>query len=189
MADKTKHDVHLALVHYPVYNKNGEAVASSGTTLDIHDISRTARTFAVNSFYVVTPLKMQRQLVERLIEHWMTGYGAEYNPTRKEALLLTRVANNLKDTIRDLTERCGQRPLTVATGASRFPKSIEFRRLREEIRRGRSILLLFGTGWGLEKSILKEADYILAPIDGIGDYNHLPVRAAIAIILDRLLSR
>ena len=189
MADKTKNDVHLALVHYPVYNKNGETITSSVTTLDVHDISRVARTFAVNSFYVVTPLQTQRQLVERLIEHWMTGYGAEYNPTRKEALLATRVTHNLKKTVSDLTKRCGQKPLTVATGAKQFSNSIEFRRLREEIRSETPILLLFGTGWGLEKSILNEADYVLDPIGGIGEYNHLPVRAAIAIVLDRLLAR
>ncbi|SVE60327.1 uncharacterized protein METZ01_LOCUS513181, partial [marine metagenome] len=40
MADKTKNDVHLALVHYPVYNKNGETITSSVTTLDVHDILR-----------------------------------------------------------------------------------------------------------------------------------------------------
>ena len=189
MADKIKSDVHLALIHYPVYNKVGEAVTSSVTTLDVHDIPRAAKTFAVNSFYVVTPLKTQRELVERLIGHWMTGYGAAYNPTRKEALLSTRVTNNLRETVRDLTEQRGQKPVTVATGARRFPKSIEFCRLREEIESGKPILLLFGTGWGLEKSILKEVDYVLDPIDGIGEYNHLPVRAAIAIILDRLLAQ
>ncbi|KMP11069.1 hypothetical protein UZ36_05755 [Candidatus Nitromaritima sp. SCGC AAA799-C22] len=184
-----KSDIHLALIHYPVYNKVGEVVTSSVTTLDVHDISRAATTYALNSFYVVTPLKTQRQLVERLIEHWMTGYGAEYNPTRKEALLATRVTNNLKETVRDITERCGQTPVTVATGAKQFPQSVDFPRMRQEIERGGPILLMFGTGWGLEKSILKEADYVLNPIDGIGGYNHLPVRAAIAIILDRLLSR
>ncbi len=115
MADNKKNDIHLALIHYPVFNKIGEIVTSSVTTLDVHDISRAARTYAVNSFYVVTPLKTQRQLVERLIEHWMTGYGAEYNPTRKEALLATRVTNNIKETVRDLTERCGRKPVTVAT--------------------------------------------------------------------------
>ena len=187
--DKIKDDVHLALIHYPVYNKIGETVTSSVTTLDVHDISRVARTFAVNSFYVVTPLKTQHQLVERLVKHWMTGYGAEYNPTRKEALLSTRVANSLKETIRNLKERHGREPVTVATGARRFKKSIEFHRLREEIKTGKPILLLFGTGWGLEKSIFEEADYVLEPIDGGGEYNHLPVRAAVAIILDRLLAR
>jgi hypothetical protein len=189
LADIINNEIHLALIHYPVYNKVGEVVTSSVTTLDIHDISRVARTYVVNSFCVVTPLKTQRQLVERLIEHWMTGYGAEYNPTRKEALLVTKVMNNLAETVQDLTERYGKKPVTVATGASKFSGSVSFKSLRNEIQKGEPILLLFGTGWGLEKSILKEADYVLDPIEGIEEYNHLPVRAAIAIILDRLIAR
>ena len=147
-----------------------------------------ARTYAVSSFFVVTPLKTQRQLVERLIEHWMTGYGAEYNPTRKEALLITRVMNNLTEMVRDLTEQYEKKPVIVATSAKKFPESVGFQYLRKEIKRGEPILLLFGTGWGLEKSILTEADYVLDPIEGVGEYNHLPVRAAIAIILDRLVA-
>ena len=119
----------------------------------------------------------------------MTGYGAEYNPTRKEALLVTRVMNSLTETVLDLTEKYGKRPTIVATCAKKFPTSVSFQDLREEIRRGGPILLVFGTGWGLEKSILNEADYILDPVEGVGEYNHLPVRAAIAIILDRLIAR
>jgi len=188
LADTIKREIHLALIHYPVYNKVGEVVTSSVTTLDIHDISRVARTYAVSSFFVVTPLKTQRQLVERLIEHWMTGYGAEYNPTRKEALLITRVMNNLTEMVRDLTEQHEKKPVIVATSAKKFPESVDFQYLRKEIKRGEPILLLFGTGWGLEKSILMEADYVLDPIEGVGEYNHLPVRAAIAIILDRLVA-
>ena len=111
---------------------------------------------------MVTPLKTQRQLVERLIEHWMTGYGAEYNPTRKEALLVTKVMSNLTETIRDLTESvCGKKPVTVATGANKFPGSVSFQCLQGEMKKGEPILLLFGTGWGLEKNIIKEADYVL----------------------------
>ncbi|MCP4687771.1 MAG: RNA methyltransferase, partial [Desulfobacterales bacterium] len=33
-------NLHLALLHYPVVNKNGEPVASAVTNLDLHDISR-----------------------------------------------------------------------------------------------------------------------------------------------------
>ena len=189
MADIIKSEIHLALIHYPVYNKVGEVVTSSVTTLDIHDISRVAKTYAVNSFCVVTPLKTQRQLVERLIEHWMTGYGAEYNPTRKEALLVTKVMNNLAEMDRDLMERYGKKPVIVATSAKKFPESVGFQYLRKEIKKEEPILLLFGTGWGLEKNIIKEADYVLDPVEGVGEYNHLPVRAAIAIILDRLIAR
>ncbi|MBT5793607.1 MAG: RNA methyltransferase, partial [Deltaproteobacteria bacterium] len=77
----------------------------------------------------------------------------------------------------------------VATGASKFSESVSFQYLQSEMKKGDPILLLFGTGWGLEKNIIKEADYVLDPIDGVGEYNHLPVRAAIAIILDRLIVR
>jgi hypothetical protein len=46
---------------------------------------------------------------------------------------------------------------------------------------------LFGTGWGLTEELFDRADFILEPIKGSGDYNHLSVRTAAAIILDRLL--
>jgi len=48
-------------------------------------------------------------------------------------------------------------------------------------------LILLGTGWGLTDEILARSDYILEPIEGDSDYNHLSVRSAAAIILDRLL--
>ena len=50
-------------------------------------------------------------------------------------------------------------------------------------------LIVFGTGWGLETGFLeRESDYLLEPIPGRGDYNHLSVRSAAGMILDRLLS-
>ena len=47
-------------------------------------------------------------------------------------------------------------------------------------------LLLFGTGWGLTDEVMAMSDYILEPIRANSKYNHLSVRAAVAIILDRL---
>ena len=47
-------------------------------------------------------------------------------------------------------------------------------------------LLLFGTGWGLTDEVMSMSDYILEPIRANSKYNHLSVRAAVAIILDRL---
>lgn len=35
--------------------------------------------------------------------------------------------------------------------------------------------------------MMKQFDYIVEPIYGAGSYNHLCVRSAVAIILDRLL--
>ena len=110
MTEVSKTNIHLALVHFPVYNKIGEVVVSSVTTLDVHDISRVCRTYGVGTFYVVTPLKTQQELVERLVGHWLNGHGAEYNPTRKEALLKTVVKNNLDDAVKDIPSNAERSP-------------------------------------------------------------------------------
>ena len=187
MIEVSKTNIHLALVHFPVYNKIGEVVVSSVTTLDVHDISRVCRTYGVGTFYVVTPLKTQHELVERLVGHWLKGHGAEYNPTRKEALLKTVVKNNLDDAVKDITEQCGKKPRIVVTGAKEAPKSIGYEALKDELKQGDPTLLVFGTGWGLEKNLVQSADHALLPIEGVNGFNHLPVRGAISIIRDRLL--
>jgi hypothetical protein len=50
------------------------------------------------------------------------------------------------------------------------------------------VLLLFGTGWGLSREVVAGADVRIEPIRAGADtgYNHLSVRAACAITLDRL---
>ena len=189
MTESVHTNIDIALVHFPVYNKSGDIVTSSVTTLDVHDISRICRTYAVNTFYVVTPLETQQRLVKRMMEHWLEGYGSEYNPSRKEALLTTRVVNVLDDAVADIAQRRGKQPKTVIPDAKRFPKSRSYREVREALNEDHPHLVVFGTGWGLEKGIVERADIVLAPIDGLSGYNHLPVRAAIAIILDRLLGR
>jgi len=187
LTEVSKPNIHLALVHFPVYNKSREVVVSSVTTLDVHDISRVCRTYGVGTFYVVTPLKTQQELVERLVGHWLKGHGAEYNPTRKEALLKTVVKNNLDAAVKEITEQGGKKPRIVVTGAKEAPNSIGYTSLKNELERGDPTLLVFGTGWGLEKNLVQNADHALLPIEGSNGFNHLPVRGAIAIILDRLL--
>ena len=189
MTESVHTNIDIALVHFPVYNKSGDIVTSSVTTLDVHDISRICRTYAVNTFYVVTPLETQQKLVSRMMEHWLEGYGSEYNPTRKEALLNTRVVNVLDEAVAEITQRQGKKPKTVIPDAKRFPQSRSYQEVRTALNEDHPHLLVFGTGWGLEKGIVERADLILAPIEGLSGYNHLPVRAAIAIILDRLLGR
>ncbi len=175
-------------MHFPVYNKSGDIVTSSVTTLDVHDISRICCTYAVDAFYVVTPLKTQQDLVQRMMDHWLSGYGAEYNPTRKAALLHTRVVNILDEVIQEVFEKDGKKPLVVIPDAKSFPKSQTYSQIKKEISKDHPILIVFGTGWGLERGLVERADYVLAPIEGLNGYNHLPVRAAVAIILDRLFS-
>ena len=141
----------------------------------------------MGTFYVITPLKTQQELVERLIGHWLTGHGAEYNPTRKEALLKTVVNNSLDEAVKEITEDTGTKPRVIVTGAKQAPQSIGYEALKKELKQGKPHLLVFGTGWGLEKNLVKNADHSLLPIEGVNGFNHLPVRGAISIILDRLL--
>ena len=79
-------NIQVALLHYPVYNRQRQIIVSSVTNLDIHDIARAALTYGVNRFYMVTPLEDQLQLVQRLLAHWRQGYGAKRHPERKKAL-------------------------------------------------------------------------------------------------------
>jgi hypothetical protein len=181
--------VYCALVHYPVYNKNKEVIATSITTSSIHDISRTAKTYGLKSFFFVTPIARQQSLINTIIQHWKSGYGATYNPTRGLALDTIRVCSSLTDCISGIEKDEGARPSIVVTCASPKNKEItRFLKLREEMGPGNiPWLILFGTGWGLTEEILQMADRALEPIRGPSNYNHLSVRAAVAITLDRLL--
>lgn len=176
----------IALVHYPVTNKNGEVIASAVTNLDLHDMARSARTYGVSAFYVVTPLEDQKTLAAKLVEHWLTGGGARYNPKRREALQLVHIRDNLQQVIADIERTRGQRPQTIVTCARPQAGSVTYGALRQTLGNGVPGLLLFGTAWGLTPDCMAAADIILDPVQGAGAYNHLSVRAATAIILDRL---
>ena len=50
------------------------------------------------------------------------------------------------------------------------------------------VLLIFGTGHGLAEEVLGKAEGVLRPIRFLDDYNHLSVRSAVAITVDRLIA-
>jgi len=180
-------DLFLALLHHPVLDKNGQIVTTAVTNMDIHDIARSAATYGVRRFFVVTPVPALRALSEKIIEHWETGYGSTYNLTRKEALALVAVEIDLDGVLVAIERESGQPPVIVATSARAHPAAVPFAELRERLMRATAPhLLLFGTGWGLSPELLARADLRLEPVSGPTPYNHLSVRSAAAIILDRL---
>ncbi|MBW1901687.1 MAG: RNA methyltransferase [Deltaproteobacteria bacterium] len=179
--------LYIGLIHFPVYNKNYQKIASAITTFDLHDIARLARTYDVRKFFVITPLDDQRALVERVQRHWTEGYGAGYNRHRKEAIELIAVKPSLERATDSIADLEGEAPLLIATDASRQKgRSASYERVKDIIQNGKTVFLLFGTAWGLDKTILDRADYVLDPIMGRAGYQHLSVRTAAAIILDRL---
>ncbi len=181
--------VSIGLIHHPVLNKKGLVIGSAVTNLDLHDIARAARTYGVDRYYITTPYEDQRQLAGEMVAHWQTGHGAQYNPARKQALAIVRLADSLEAAIGELAHRYGQQPMVVTTSARDEGSSITYDRLRSRIDDGTPVLLLFGTAHGLAPEVLETADGRLPPIAGGSDYNHLSVRSAVAIVLDRLLGR
>jgi hypothetical protein len=180
-------DLYVVLIHAPVYNKNRDIVATSITNLDIHDIARCSATYGVKGYYLVHPAEAQRDLARRIMGFWQEGFGAEYNPDRQEAFSLVRLAATLPEVLADIERDQGLRPLCVATDARRQPNSISYKAMRQRLENNNNpFLLLFGTGWGILQEDVEKADLILDPVCGPGEYNHLSVRSAAAIILDRL---
>jgi hypothetical protein len=177
----------IALLHHPVYNKRREVVTTALTNLDLHDIARASRTFGLDRFYIVTPSVDQRTLALRIAGHWQEGWGAAYNPDRKEALGIVRVCATLEHAMAEFQSGFSKPVQTVITGAAQRPDSIDCPALRLRLDETDSpYLLLLGTGWGLTDECFKTADLLLEPIAGSGTYNHLSVRSAAAIMLDRL---
>ena len=180
-------NLYVVLTHYPVVNKSGDIITSAVTNLDLHDISRAAKTYGVKSFYVATPLKDQQVLAKRIIGHWTDGAGATLNPARRRALETIKVIDSIAAVVEDIAGIEKKYPKTVATSARKYPSSISYQKLRTILDGGMPHLLIFGTAWGLTDQFMAQADYVLEPIGGDSGYNHLSVRSAAAIILDRLV--
>ena len=177
----------LALIHFPVVNRKNEVIGSAVTNLDLHDIARAAKTFGVRTYWVVTPDKQQQELAATIVGHWTEGYGGSVHPDRAAALSLVRTCSDLDEVLSAMTRRDGRKPIIVATSAARHAKAIECEELQQLLGRNVSVLLLFGTAWGLAPEIMERVDATLPPINGPGEFNHLSVRSAASIILDRLL--
>ncbi len=183
-------NVFIALVHYPVLDRNGKIIVTSFTTMDLHDIARPATAYEINTYYIAQPVDGQRVVIEKQIEFWLSEEGKRTNPTRNQIVKKVKLYYTLDEVIEDITERRGKRPLTVGTDARTYPNTVSYSFLREEIeKREKDFLIIFGTGYGIPPDLMNTFDYILEPIYGAGEWNHLSVRNASAIILDRLLSR
>lgn len=172
----------VALLHYPCMDKNGEQVTTAITNLDLHDLARVCLTYGIDKLYIVHPYQVQRDFAEKIMDHWRTGYGGVYNPLRKKAFEVVRLLESIDEVKAD------GNPLIVATSAKTGNKTISWATLKDMIGKD-DVCLTFGTGWGLAESFIEKADAIVEPIDSGTGYNHLSVRSAVSIAIDRLLGR
>lgn len=178
-------NLYLALMHSPVLNKEGKQGTTSLTNLDIHDIARVCETFGLGGYSICTPLKDQQKLADRLISHWTTGAGGKGNPDRAAALSGIRVCANLEEAVSAIETQCGVTPCIIATSAQGAGNTT-FGRVRAKIEQG-PVLIVLGTGYGLSQEILSRADATLRPIRYLSTFNHLSVRSAASMMVDRII--
>jgi len=183
----------VALVHYPCVDKHGGIYTTSITNLDVHDIARSATTYGVNAFYVVTPVSAQRSMAEAIAAYWEAEAGKRRNPDRTTAMRIVHIVASIEDAVANETSILGTKPIVVVTSAKpQGTTTCAAFRARLDDGSVPGALVLFGTGHGLASSVVDGADVVLEPLYGRPDkndgYNHLSVRSAAAIFLDRLLA-
>jgi hypothetical protein len=166
-------------------------ITSAITNVDVHDVARSARTYGLRGYFVVSPIAAQRLLVERILDHWRVGAGARRVPERSDALARCRPIDSVEAALAVIEQECGLAPEIAVTEArpEHATRAITFAAMRERLRASsRPTLILFGTAHGLHPELLARADVVIEPIEGASDYNHLSVRAAAAITFDRLFA-
>jgi len=183
--------VALGLVHHPIVDREKRVVATNITNFDIHDIARACTVYGIEKYYLIHPIPEQLMFVDRVLDHWRTGKGAKFNPSRKRALENVRPVPNLDAALVDWGQL---RKDVKIVGTHARPvggaRAYALSELRESLHApGAATLLLFGTGWGMTDEFMQGMDGVLEPIKGAPpqDFRHLSVRSAVSIYLDRLL--
>ncbi|MBA3392029.1 MAG: tRNA (guanosine(37)-N1)-methyltransferase TrmD [Deltaproteobacteria bacterium] len=182
---------HLALVHHPCVDRTGKVITTALTNFDVHDLARSSMAYGLAGYHVVTPVTSQRDKAAHIASLWMEDASGEH---RAQALRLVRAADSVETVIANLTAEHGSAPVVVGTSARADAFSGAIRRTAPELvaearENPAPLLILLGTGWGLAEHLIPSVTRVLAPIEGAAGWNHLSVRSAGAVILDRLFGR
>lgn len=178
---------YVVLMHDQVVVEEGKVGTSSITSLDIHDIARSCRTYGIKKYSLVTPLIDQKKIAETILDFWH-GAGIAYNHNRAEAVDLVAIAQSLDEVIASIEVQEGKKPLLIATSArdqAYLSRTITYYDQAKVWGHDRPVLFIFGTAKGLCDELIARCDYLLLPVEGFTEFNHLSVRSAVAVILDR----
>jgi len=182
---------HLALVHHPVVDRVGTVITTALTNFDIHDLARSSMMYGLAALHLVTPVTSQRDKADHIARLWM---GDDQGEHRARALELVRTADSIETVIAALTAEHGRAPVVVATSAKatsfpELPRRHPTDLVAEASQDPSPLLVLLGSGWGLADHLIPSVSRVLTPIHGASDWNHLSVRSAGAVLLDRLFGR
>lgn len=182
---------YVALMHTGIALKDGRVGTTSVTSIDVHDIARSAITYGLKEYFIVTPLLDQQKIVNTILHFWQeTDAGISYNKNRYQAVKQVSVKQDLADVIFAIEKQQGMRPIILGTSA-RFEhgssKMISYHDQQKIWSQGRPVLILLGTGHGMGQELIDQCDYFLPPLYGFSAFNHLSVRSAAAVIFDKWL--
>ncbi len=181
---------YVALMHGDVLvGDQKQKGTTSVTSIDIHDIARSSKTYGIKNYFVVTPLIDQQKIVEKILDFWKKGIGFEYNRSRYDAIMSVELVDTIDTVIKKIEEKEGKKPLVIATSARMVgdEKLISYYDQKKVWAEQRPVLILFGTGQGLAPEVIDRCDFLLLPLHGFSRFNHLSVRSAAAIILEKWL--
>jgi len=174
--------LYVGLLHWPCMDKNGDEIATAITNLDLHDIARVCLTYGIDTLYIVHPYQGQLDFAKKIIDHWLKGFGGEYNPIRKKAIEVIRLVSDIEE----IKRQTGARML--GTSATKIDDCMSWADARDFVQI-EDVCVLFGTGWGIAPRFLGTLDGVIEPINAGGDFNHLSVRSAVSIAIDRIVGR
>ena len=187
--DSSNSNLYVILLHAGMVDKANNSVTTSLTLNDIQDIARSCRTYGVKQFFVAHPAPSLQRLATRIRMHWEQGYGSTYNTKRKEAFSTVKLVADLEEALFHIDNETGKNATLVATSAKDGSHRVQFAEFSKTIKETDSpYLLMLGTGWGMGDELMHRANLTLQPIKGPTPFNHLSVRAACAIMLDKILS-
>ena len=185
---------YAVLMHTHVLLPDGEDKqegTSSVTSLDIHDIARSAATYTIKNYFIVTPLQDQQRIVAKLLAFWRTQEGVAYNPHRHRALERVILVSSLQEACASIAQAENAQPVLLATGAQKKyahdKKTVTYYDQATVWSLRRPVVFVFGTARGLGPTVIQQCDFILEPLRGFTDFNHLSVRSAAAVVFDRWL--
>lgn len=180
-------NLNVILLHDEMVDKHAAPITAALTLIDVHDLARSSKTYGVRTLFIAHPSPTVRSLARTVKSHWEDGYGATYNPNRKDALGVSSIVSDLDEAIAQIDQRDGKLPTLIATSARAGADRIKSDALRAQMQANDDpYLLMLGTGWGMSAQLMSRAQLLLEPLVGPTDYNHLSVRSACAIMLDRL---
>ncbi|KKQ32868.1 MAG: tRNA (guanine-N(1)-)-methyltransferase [candidate division TM6 bacterium GW2011_GWF2_37_49] len=181
---------YVVLMHSQVNTKDGNLSGhTSVASIDIHDIARSSATYGIKKYFLVTGLEDQFKIMQQFLEFWHSDVGLNYNASRYKAVERVKPVRSFDEVVKDIEELENAKPLIVTTSAKDHGNGtkIDYNSQGLVWKHNRPVLIVLGTGQGLCEEIMKKSDFILAPVTGMTGYNHLSVRSAAAIILDRWL--